>query len=84
MERHSRFLQNSKASEKEEVFKRAIKEIVELFTEVGVDVITDGEVRRENYTHYFCRGLKGFDFHNLCAKAVRGVASATIFFTSNS
>lgn len=78
-EGYSRFLQNSTASEKEELFKRAIKEIVELYTEVGVDVITDGEVRRENYIHYFCRRLKGFDFHNLCPKAIREVESATIF-----
>jgi len=79
VEGYSRFLQNFTASEKEELFKKAIKEIVELLTEVGVDVITDGEVRRENYIHYFCRRLKGFDFHNLCAKAVREVESATIF-----
>ena len=26
---------------------------------------TDGEVRRENYVHYHCRYLDGFDFHNL-------------------
>lgn len=78
VEGHSRFLQNSKASEKEDIFKRAINEIVELLTEVGIDVITDGEIRRENYIHYFCRRLKGFDFHNLCAKAIRGVESATI------
>jgi len=79
VEGYNRFLQNFTASEKEELFKRAIKEIVELLTEVGVDVITDGEVRRENYIHYFCRRMKGFDFHNLCAKAVREVESATIF-----
>ena len=79
MEGYSLFLQNSTTSDGEELFRRAIKEIVELLTEVGVDVITDGEVRRENYIHYFCRSLKGFDFHNLCAKAVREVESATIF-----
>ena len=78
VEGYNCFLQNSTASEKEELFKRAVKEIAELFTEAGVDVITDGEVRRENYIHYFCRKLKGFDFHNLCAKAVREVESATI------
>ena len=52
------------------MFKRAITEIVELLTEVGVDVVTDGEVRRENYIHYFCRRLKGFDFNN-CTYALK-------------
>ena len=79
VEGYSRFLQNFIASEREELFSRAITEIVELLTEAGVDVVTDGEVRRENYIHYFCRRLKGFDFNNLCAKAVREVESARIF-----
>ncbi|XP_078358244.1 5-methyltetrahydropteroyltriglutamate--homocysteine methyltransferase-like isoform X1 [Oculina patagonica] len=78
-EGYNRFLQNSTASEREALFKRAIEEIIELCTEVGLDVITDGEVRRENYIHYFCRRLKGFDFHNLCPKTIREVETGTFF-----
>lgn len=28
----------------------------------GVDCLTDGEQRRDNYIYYFCRSLDGFDF----------------------
>lgn len=77
-EGYNHFLQSSTSSEREELFKTAIEEVIELYTEVGLDVITDGEVRRENYIHYFCRKLKGFDFDNLCPKPIREEA-ATIF-----
>lgn len=70
-EEYNRFLQNSTPSAREELFTRAIRETVELQTEAGLDVITDGEVRRENYLHYFCRRLAGFDFNNLCLTAIR-------------
>ena len=40
-------------------------------------MITDGEIRRENYIYYVCRKLKGFDFDNLCRKGIRD-ASAKI------
>ena len=38
----------------------------------GIDIVTDGEVRRENYIYYHCRNLDGFDFENLTEKGVRG------------
>jgi 5-methyltetrahydropteroyltriglutamate--homocysteine methyltransferase len=40
----------------------------------GIDVPTDGEVRRENYIHYHCRHLDGIDFSNLTAKPLRAGA----------
>ena len=43
----------------------------------GVDVVTDGEQRRENYIHYHCRHLEGFDFENLTAKVLRSGAYKT-------
>lgn len=38
----------------------------------GIDIPTDGEIVRENYIHYHCRHLYGFDFENLTNKDVRG------------
>lgn len=38
----------------------------------GVDIPTDGEIIRENYIHYHCRHLNGFDFKDLTNKEVRG------------
>ena len=39
----------------------------------GIDVVTDGEVRRENYIHYHCRHLTGFDFEHRAEETMRGV-----------
>ncbi len=45
-----------KASDADEaLFRRATEEVIGLQVDAGVDVPTDGEVRRENYIHYHCR-----------------------------
>lgn len=76
-EQHNRFLKNSSASETEELIRKATIEIVDLQKEAGLDVITDGELRRESYILHFCRALKGFDFHNLFSKICRDGAITT-------
>ena len=58
--------------EADEVFARGVKEAVEDQVTAGIDVPTDGEIRRENYIHYHCRHLAGVDFETLSPKAVRG------------
>jgi 5-methyltetrahydropteroyltriglutamate--homocysteine methyltransferase len=40
--------------------------------ELGIDIPTDGEIRRENYVHYHCRHLAGIDFETLTEKQMRG------------
>ena len=45
--------------------------------ECGIDIVTDGEQRRENYIHYHCRHLEGFDFQNLTRKVLRSGAYET-------
>ena len=49
----------------EALFRRAAEEVIGLQVDAGIDVPTDGEVRRENYIHYHCRHVTGFDFQNL-------------------
>ena len=58
----------------EEVFAKGTAQVIADQEEAGVDVVTDGEVRRENYIHYHCRRLAGFDFENLTTKSVRNDA----------
>jgi len=58
-------------SQAEDLFLRATKEIIHDQEECGLDIITDGEVRRENYIHYHCRHLSGIDFDNLTEKVAR-------------
>ena len=43
----------------------------------GIDIPTDGEQRRENYVHYQCRHLRGFDFSNLTKRVLRDGAYET-------
>ena len=43
----------------------------------GIDIPTDGEQRRENYVHYQCRHLEGFDFDNLTHRVLRDGAYET-------
>ena len=76
-EQHNLFLQQSSECEREEAIKRETKEIVGIQTEAGIDVITDGEIRRESYNRHFWRGLNGFDFHNLFSKVCRDGAITT-------
>lgn len=67
--------QNAKQQEQLEVeFMRATKEVLEAQTACGIDVVTDGEVRRENYIHYLCRFIEGIDFDNLTRKSLRNGA----------
>ena len=58
-------------SEVEEIFIRATKDVIKDQENCGIDIITDGEVRRENYIHYHCRHLNGIDFSNLTEKTAR-------------
>ena len=46
----------------EAVFGRATKDVIDDQVGAGIDILTDGEVRRENYIHYHCRRLDGIDF----------------------
>ena len=56
----------------EAIIARGVEEVVGEQVEAGIDIPTDGEIPRENYIHYHCRHLNGFDFDNLTEKAVRG------------
>ena len=56
----------------EQQFVRAAEAVIVDQVEAGIDIVTDGEVRRENYIHYHCRHIKGIDFEHLTDTAVRG------------
>lgn len=56
----------------EAIIARGVQQVITEQVEAGIDVPTDGEIPRENYIHYHCRHLDGFDFDNLTEKEVRG------------
>lgn len=57
--------------EAEARFVEAIEEVVRDQVSAGVDIPTDGEVRRENYIFYQCRHMEGIDFEHLTEKVAR-------------
>lgn len=61
----------------EALFQKAAKEIIDTQLNAGVTIPTDGEVRRENYIHYHCRHLSGFDFQHLEHRVLRDGAYET-------
>lgn len=64
-------------SELAEQFDRATRAAVSDQVSCGIDIPTDGEQRRENYIHYHCRHLTGFDFDNLTRRVLRNGAYET-------
>ncbi len=62
--------------EAEALFARAAEDVIADQVAAGIDIPTDGEVRRENYIHYHCRHLDGIDFATLTEKELRGGAYA--------
>lgn len=61
----------------EALFIRAAKEVIDIQLRAGISIPTDGEVRRENYIHYHCRHLDGFDFVDLENRVLRDGAYET-------
>ena len=55
----------------ETLFLEATKQIIDDQVGAGVDIPTDGEVRRENYIFYQCRRLNGVSFDTVTHKSVR-------------
>jgi 5-methyltetrahydropteroyltriglutamate--homocysteine methyltransferase len=64
-------------AEFEALLDKATGQAVADQVECGIDIVTDGEQRRENYIHYHCRHLNGFDFENLTRKVLRSGAYET-------
>jgi len=69
---YDNYLQNTEAAERERRLQVALSEVIKDQELMGSDILTDGEVRRENYIHYHCRHLNGFDFEKLKDKVSRG------------
>lgn len=52
----------------------ATAQVVQEQVDCGIDIVTDGEIRRENYVHYQCRHFAGFDFEHLTRRVLRNGA----------
>ncbi len=49
---------------------QATVQVVQAQVAQGIDIPTDGELRRENFIHYHCRHLAGIDFEELGEQAL--------------
>ena len=58
-------------SNADKIFQKAAAEVIKDQLDCGIDIITDGEIKRENYIHYHCRHLNGVDFNILTEKVAR-------------
>lgn len=63
----------------EAILARATQEIIDDQVSCGIDIPSDGEIRRENYIHYHCRHIDGIDFERLTETSLRqGAYSARL------
>ncbi|HEX2479847.1 MAG TPA: hypothetical protein VHK45_11250, partial [Geminicoccaceae bacterium] len=62
----------------QEILDRATTQVVREQVELGIDIPTDGEIRRENFVHYHCRHLAGVDFEQLSERQMRGRCEALL------
>ena len=70
-------LLNATGDAAEDLFISATQEVIQDQVKAGIDIPTDGEIRRENYIHYHCRHLTGIDFDHLSPKIMRNGAYET-------
>jgi 5-methyltetrahydropteroyltriglutamate--homocysteine methyltransferase len=70
--RHTSFL--NLTTDLDDLLLKATKDVIEEQTALGLDVITDGEIRRENYIYYLCRHLNGISFDHITPLPIRNGA----------
>ena len=74
----SGYVEEISADGLDDILDRATAEVVSDQLAAGIDIPTDGEVRRENYIHYHCRHLNGIDFESLETVRMRDTAEASL------
>ncbi len=58
----------------EDLLTQGTQAVVQEQVNLGIDIPSDGEMRRENYIHYQCRHFEGFDFSQLTRRVLRNGA----------
>ncbi len=68
--RYNEYLEK-KSNSMENLLDKGVEEVVREQVRAGIDIPTDGEIRRDNYINYHCRHLEGIDFEKLTEKTMR-------------
>jgi 5-methyltetrahydropteroyltriglutamate--homocysteine methyltransferase len=66
--------QKNKVLDHEYRVLKGIKHVLQTLSDIGVNILTDGEIRRGNYIHYHCRHLRGISFEKLTKMSCRNSA----------
>jgi 5-methyltetrahydropteroyltriglutamate--homocysteine methyltransferase len=61
---YTKYISN-KPKEHDKKLIDAIEEVIDLQDNIGIDILTDGEIGRENYINYHLRHINGIDFNIL-------------------
>lgn len=60
-----------------DVVQKAVDEVITKQLDLGLDVVTDGEIERENYFFHFVRNIQGMQLDGKTKKLIRDGASST-------
>jgi len=71
------YLKNTDSNILEENVNKALEEVIKEQVDLKIDIITDGEITRENYIYAFCRSIKNIDFDILTERELRNGAYKT-------
>eukprot|EP01084_Bolivina_argentea_P253606 426083_1 len=76
---YSNYMKQHNNAQHQESLQKAFNEVIQEQINLGGDIITDGEIDRENYIWHFCRHcLNGFDFKNLKKVVSRNGVSCVV------
>eukprot|EP00164_Ancoracysta_twista_P007693 GFYU01010965.1.p1 GENE.GFYU01010965.1~~GFYU01010965.1.p1 ORF type:complete len:363 (+),score=124.68 GFYU01010965.1:100-1188(+) len=73
-ERIEKLKDPTEAAKYDDMISRGLKEVISAQESFGIDVPTDGEIRRENYIYAFLRQLDGIDWKLFTPKVCRNGA----------
>ncbi len=62
---------SDQSNEVKHILDQMTIDVVREQLECGIDIPTDGEIRREHYVYYHCRHISGIDFRHLSEKSMR-------------
>ena len=59
------------SSELEKMIEKAREEVIKKQLDLGLNVITDGEIERDNYIFHCARNFKGINMESVTTKVIR-------------
>lgn len=64
-------MQDVDSAELDKMIERARNDVIKQQLDLGLDIITDGEIERENYIFHCARNFKGINMNSVTTKTIR-------------